>query len=71
MGKESVLETEQMETQGNCFRFCNRKCIKWVKKVFHCQSCYLLGSKFYLCGDILKGQCAMLIKWENFCAFFS
>jgi hypothetical protein len=41
-----VLETEWMETQGNSLRFWNRKCIKWVKKLFHCQICYFLGRKF-------------------------
>jgi hypothetical protein len=45
-----VLETEQMETQGNSFRFWNRKCIKWVKKLFHCQMCYFLGGKFSYAG---------------------
>jgi hypothetical protein len=41
-----VLEMERMETWGNSWRFWNRKCIKWVKKLFHHQICYFLGGKF-------------------------
>jgi hypothetical protein len=45
-----VLETEQMATQGNSLTFWNRKCIKWVKKLFRCQICYFLGGKFPSAG---------------------
>jgi hypothetical protein len=45
-----VLETEQMETQGNSLRFWNRKCIKWVKKLFCHQICYFLEGKFPYAG---------------------
>jgi hypothetical protein len=45
-----VLEMEQMETQGNSLRFWNRKCIKWVKKLFHPQICNFFGGKFSYTG---------------------
>jgi hypothetical protein len=60
-----ILETEWMENQRNCWRFWNKKCIIWVKELL------LLRREISLCGDVLKGQCVMLIKWENFGAFLS
>ena len=60
-----------METWGNCLRFLYRKCIKQVKKLFCHQLLLLLRREIFLCGDILKVQHVMLIKWENFGAFLS
>jgi hypothetical protein len=41
---------------GKFLRFWNRKCIKWVKKLFHCQICYFLGGKFSYVGMYWKGN---------------
>jgi hypothetical protein len=43
-------ETESMETRRNSLRFWNRKCNKWVKKLFYSQICYFLGGKFPYAG---------------------
>jgi hypothetical protein len=45
-----IFETERMETWGNSLRFWNRKCIKWVKKLFCQEICYFLGRKFSCAG---------------------
>jgi hypothetical protein len=45
-----VMETEQLETQGNSLRFWNRKYIKWAKKLFCLQICCFLGGKFPYVG---------------------
>jgi hypothetical protein len=45
-----VLEMEQVETRGNSLRFWNRKCIKWVKRLFRSQICYFLSRKFPYAG---------------------
>jgi hypothetical protein len=65
-----ILETEQMETRGNSLRFWNRKYIKWVEKCF-VDNLLFVRREISLCGDVLKGQCEMLIQWENFGAFLS
>jgi hypothetical protein len=39
-----------MQTQGNSLRFWNKKCIKWVKKLFHREICDFLGRKFSCAG---------------------
>jgi hypothetical protein len=49
-----ILETERMETEGNCLRFSYRKCTKWVKKLFRRQICYFLVGKFSNVGTYLK-----------------
>jgi hypothetical protein len=45
-----AVETEQLETQGNCLRFWYRKCIKQVKNGFVVTFWYLLGGKFSYAG---------------------
>jgi hypothetical protein len=45
------LETEQIESQGNCLRLSYRKCIKWAKKkCFVVSFCYFIGGKFSYAG---------------------
>jgi hypothetical protein len=66
-----ILEMEWMETWGNSLRFWNRKCIKWIKKLFFLSNLLLLRREIFLRGDVVKGQHVMLIKWENFGAFLS
>jgi hypothetical protein len=66
-----ILETERMETQGNCLRFWYRKCIKWVKELFRHQLLLLLRREIFLWGDALTVQHVTLIKSENFGAFLS
>jgi len=46
------------------------KCIKWVKSSFGC-ALFVLRWEIFLHWGILKGQCVMLIKWENFGAFLT
>jgi hypothetical protein len=43
----------------------------WVKKLFHRQLLLLLRQEIFVYGNVLKVQCVMLIKWENFGAFLS
>jgi hypothetical protein len=66
-----IVEREQMETRGNYLRFRYRKCINWVKKKVLSSNLSLLRREIFLCGDVLKLQCVMFIKWENFVAFSS
>jgi hypothetical protein len=39
------------------------------KKMVLSSNLLLLTWEIFLCGDVLKGQHVMLIKWENFGAF--
>jgi hypothetical protein len=41
------------------------------KKIVSSSNLLLLRQEIFLCGDVLKGQRIMLIKWENFGAFLS
>jgi hypothetical protein len=41
------------------------------KKIVLLSNSLLLRREIFLCGDVLKGQHVMLIKWENFGAFLS
>jgi hypothetical protein len=41
------------------------------KKIVSSSNLLLLRLEIFLCGDVLKGQRVMLIKWENFGAFLS
>jgi hypothetical protein len=41
------------------------------KKIVSSSDLLLLRREIFLCGDLLKGQHIMLIKWENFGAFLS
>jgi hypothetical protein len=41
------------------------------KKIVSSSNLLLLRQEISLCGDVLKGQRVMLIKWENFGAFLS
>jgi hypothetical protein len=41
------------------------------KKIVSSSTLLLLRQEIFLCGDVLKGQHVMLIKWENFGAFLS
>jgi hypothetical protein len=66
-----ILGTGRMETWGNSLRFSNRECVKWVKKIVSSSNLLLLRREIFLCGDVLKGQHGMLMKWENFDAFLS
>jgi hypothetical protein len=40
------------------------------KEIVLSSNLFLHRQDIFLCGDVLKGQRVMLIKWENFCAFF-
>jgi hypothetical protein len=65
-----ILETERMETGGNCLRLPYIKCITWVTKLLGRSLFLFLRREIFFYGDILKLQRVMLIKWENFGAFF-
>jgi hypothetical protein len=39
------------------------------QKIVLSSNLLLLREEISLCGDVLKGQCVMLIKWENFGTF--
>jgi hypothetical protein len=41
------------------------------KKIVSSSNLLPLRQEIFLCGDVLKGQHVMLIKWENFGAFLS
>jgi hypothetical protein len=40
------------------------------KKIVSSSNLLLLRQEMFLCRDVLKGQHVMLIKWENFGAFY-
>jgi hypothetical protein len=40
------------------------------KKIVLSSNLLLLRCEIFLCRDISKRQCVMLIKWENFGAFY-
>jgi hypothetical protein len=41
------------------------------KKIVLSSNLLLFRQEISLCGDVLKGQHVLLIKWENFGAFYS
>jgi hypothetical protein len=41
------------------------------KKIVSSSDLLLLRQEIFLCGDVLRGQHVMLLKWENFGAFVS
>jgi hypothetical protein len=65
-----VLETTNGNS-GKFFKILKQKRYSMGKKIFSLSSLLFLRREISVCGDVLKGQQVMLIKWENFGAFLS
>jgi hypothetical protein len=55
---------------GEFFKILKQKMYEMGKKIVSLSNLLLLRREIFVCGDVLKGQHVMLIKWENFMLFY-
>jgi hypothetical protein len=56
---------------GKFFKVLKQEICSMGKKIVFLSNWLLLRQEIFLCGDVLKGRHAALIKWENLGAFLS
>jgi hypothetical protein len=66
-----VLGNRTNGNSGKFFRILKETLYLMAKEIISSSNLLLLRREISLCGDVLKGQRVMLIKWENFGAILS